>query len=92
MKNDIRELGIDSLYRSMTNPKNKTFYIGNLTPAKAVYLTQHPENDKHYEEDFWIAFSRAQYWYKTIEEPRLREEYRQDILREYAELCSKYSS
>ena len=86
----LKQLQIDALFRCMTNPNNKDFYIPDLTLDDVKRILTHPDNDPDYIADFWTAYHLAEEWWFNIEKPRLEEEYRQFILEEYkqiSELC-----
>ena len=90
IKQELRQLGIETLYKCMTNPNNRTFYIMNLTLEDVKRILSHPDNDPDYVTDFWTAYHLAEWWWSNIQEPKLEEEYREDLIQEYLDLCVEY--
>ena len=88
LKQELKQLQINTLYKCMTNPNNKDFYIMNLTLNDVKRILSHPDNDPDYVADFWTAYHLAEWWWTNVQEPKLEEEYRQDILEEYRRMCA----
>ena len=64
----LDELVTEILVQQMINPKNKDFYIKELTVDKIIsLLAEMPAADPSLTEIFWTAFKKAQKYLKTEE-------------------------
>ena len=83
ISNGLDEILTNMLTRCMLNPKNKDFYIGNLTLDKVKqYFVEMPQDDVSVASVFWNAYSRAegQYLKEQAELKALTDTYHNDCI------------